>query len=244
MINVIITMAGNGQRFRDAGYDCPKYEIIAHGRTLFEWSMHSLASFWANDAQAIFVTQQAHQAGPFIERHAARCGIKRFQVVELDSLTDGQATSALAATGAIQDPGLPIAVFNIDTFVKPAYLDVHTIRGHGWIPCFPGEGKGWSFARVTAEQQVLELREKERISEWATVGLYHFSSFALYEAVYRQHFATAAGAEKGERYIAPMYNTLLTLHPDVFIACLPKDAVIPMGTPAELEAFRQAPPNA
>ena len=44
-MQMIITMAGLGTRFRKAGYDCPKYMIEARGKTLFEWSMDSLLDF-------------------------------------------------------------------------------------------------------------------------------------------------------------------------------------------------------
>ena len=36
---VMITMAGIGSRFRKAGYQVPKYPIVVHGKSLFEWSM-------------------------------------------------------------------------------------------------------------------------------------------------------------------------------------------------------------
>ncbi|RZI85112.1 MAG: hypothetical protein EOP38_06365 [Rubrivivax sp.] len=244
MMDIIITMAGNGRRFREAGYDLPKYQISAHGRTLFEWSMLSLANFWQAGARATFVTQREHDAAEFIHRHAARCGITSVSIVELDALTAGQATTALAAAAAVEDRTQPMAVFNIDTYVHPSHLRPQDVRGQGWIPCFPGAGDGWSFAKVDESLRVLEVREKVRISPWATIGLYYFDSFARYQSLYEEHFAKADGMEKGERYIAPMYNTLLEQQRDVYIACLPPDAIIPMGTPAELNAFIDREPPA
>ena len=41
-MDIIITMAGLGSRFRKVGYNCPKYMIEAKGKTLFDWSMDSL----------------------------------------------------------------------------------------------------------------------------------------------------------------------------------------------------------
>lgn len=239
MMNVIITMAGNGRRFRDAGYDCPKYEIVAHEKTLFEWSMRSLHHFWKMGAHAVFVTQREHDAEPFIQRLAPQCGIAQAKVIQVTGVTDGQATSALLAGTAIEDKSAPVVIFNIDTYVDPAYLHPEEMVGQGWIPCFPGKGDGWSFAKTGEGNRVIELREKVRISEWATIGLYHFASFELYEQLYAEHFAHAAGMEKGERYIAPMYNTLIKRGEafPVHIAQLPYESVIPMGTPAELTQF-------
>ncbi len=44
-MTIVITMAGSGTRFKNAGYSMPKYQITVHGKTLFEWSMESLAAF-------------------------------------------------------------------------------------------------------------------------------------------------------------------------------------------------------
>ena len=44
-MNVVITMAGLGSRFKKAGYTCPKYMIEVRNRTLFVWSMLSLKGF-------------------------------------------------------------------------------------------------------------------------------------------------------------------------------------------------------
>ena len=42
MINYIITMAGLGTRFIEAGYKIPKWLITVKDKTLLEWSVSSL----------------------------------------------------------------------------------------------------------------------------------------------------------------------------------------------------------
>ena len=54
-LTVLITMAGLGSRFRKVGYTVPKYQIEAHGKTLFEWSMESLKGFENPENVYIFV---------------------------------------------------------------------------------------------------------------------------------------------------------------------------------------------
>jgi dTDP-glucose pyrophosphorylase len=241
-MNIIITMAGLGKRFRDAGYNVPKYRIMAHGKTLFTWSMLSLLNFWRAGARAVFVVQRADNAKEFIEAEAKALGISSVSFVEIDGLTDGQATSALLAKDFISNPDEPMAVYNIDTFVHPDHLLPSDIRGDGWIPCFPGEGSAWSFARVDADGWAMEVREKQRISDWATIGFYYFSSFKLYSDIYSDFFGSGTGLEKGERYIAPMYNHLIAQKKPVAIMKLPAQALIPLGTPAELSAFLDSTP--
>ncbi|WP_227459041.1 glycosyltransferase family 2 protein [Cupriavidus pauculus] len=234
---VIITMAGMGQRFRDAGYTMPKYRIEAHGHSLFGWSMLSLRSFIREGSPFVFVVRREDEAGEFIAQQCAALGIGRFKIVEIEELTDGQATTAMLAEDAIADVSQPMLVFNIDTFVHPSVLPADAVRGDGWIPCFPGPGAAWSFAKGDADGRVSELREKERISEDATVGLYWFSSFDLYRRAYQAFFADPANMTKGEKYIAPLYNQLIAEGSDVFIHRVPADSVIALGTPADVEAF-------
>ncbi|WP_034360077.1 glycosyltransferase family 2 protein [Deinococcus phoenicis] len=238
-------MAGHGSRFRDAGYSLPKYQIEVHGRTLFEWSLLSLRDFTRIDASFTFVALRAHTVRPFVEAMAGRLGLASVRVVELDEVTDGQATTVLAAAPGLAE-NAPLLIYNIDTFVDPRAIRAADWQGDGWIVCFPGAGSGWSFARTVSEHdlRVTEVREKQRISPHASVGLYGFSSLALYTRAYHTYYADAARLEKGEKYIAPLYNQLLAWQRPVYVSAVGQGAVYPLGTPEEVQAFAlQVPPE-
>jgi dTDP-glucose pyrophosphorylase len=236
-LTAVITMAGLGSRFRQAGYTCPKYKIEVRGRTLFAWSLESLRDFIDRGASFVFVTRRQDAASRFVRAECAALGVRSVEIVEIDALTDGQATTALLAARAIADPDAPIAIYNIDTHVDPKHLPVNATRGDGWIPVFPGAGSAWSFVRADDTGRALETREKVRISDHATVGLYYFSSFRLYEAMYREQYRTGQTLDAGERYIAPMYNRLIGSGHPVYIHELPAAAVVPLGTPGEVDRF-------
>ena len=237
MTTIVITMAGRGQRFRDAGYDGPKYAIEVHGQTLFRWSLQSLSSWLAQDPQVVLVARAEDEARGFIEQQCRLEGLSEPVVVELNETTDGQATTVLAAADSVRDRDAPLVVYNIDTHVRPGAMDSRRARGDGWIPCFPGRGDAWSFAAADEDGRVHDVREKVRISDDATVGLYWFSSYGLYEDLYTRRYAPDAELQAGERYIAPMYNTLLEQGRPVYLDRLPYDAVVPLGTPQDVTAF-------
>ena len=243
MTTAIITMAGFGRRFLDAGYTVPKYRIEAHGRTLFGWSMLSLRSFIAEGAEFVFVVRRADEARDFIVEQSKMIGISRSSVIELDEPTDGQATTAMLAAPGVRQPNAPMLIYNIDTFVHPDALAASPL-GDGWVPCFPGAGDGWSFARADDAGRVHELREKVRISDDATIGLYWFSSFDIYATAYDDYYRDAAKLEKGEKYVAPLYNRLIDDGRPVYLHRVPSTAVIPLGTPAEVEHFLAMAPHA
>ncbi|MBY0568147.1 MAG: glycosyltransferase family 2 protein [Hyphomonadaceae bacterium] len=237
MTEIIITMAGFGRRFLDAGYTVPKYRIEAHGAPLFFWSIVSLRQFIEAGAHFTFVVRGADEAAAFIRAEAKKLGIVHSAIIELDAPTDGQATTAILAREHIVDRGAPMLIYNIDTFTHPDVLNPRDVRGAGWIPCFDAPGEGWSFAAADAEGRVSEVREKVRISNHATIGLYWFDSFARYEDVYARHYADPANLEKGERYVAPIYNRLIADGGHVYVHDIPFSAAIPLGTPAEVERF-------
>ena len=96
-MTIIITMAGLGSRFRKAGYNCPKYMIDAKGRTLFDWSMDSLIGYNKIVSRYVFVVRKEDEAEAFIKEHCARYGIHDVKIVEIDRMTDGQATTCMLA---------------------------------------------------------------------------------------------------------------------------------------------------
>lgn len=241
---VAITMAGMGSRFTKAGYDVPKYEIEALGRPLFDWSMLSLEAFRRDGWRFSFAVRDGLGAEGYIKDRAKVLNLDIADIVTLDGVTDGQATTALML--ARQAPGNePFAVYNIDTFVAPNAMTLPLPDAcAGWVPCFPAPGEGWSFAKLNDAGQVVELREKQRISDHATVGLYWFDSATRYISAYDRYFAVAGREEKGERYIAPLYNQLIADDAEVRIAELVLGDVGMLGTPEQVSAFQSNPPDA
>ena len=240
---VAITMAGLGTRFRKAGDEKPKYQVEVLGRPLFDWSLLGLAAFAAAGWRFCFAALKSDQAGGFIRERCGALHIEVERIIELEALTDGQATTALLLIEAVPDAS-PIAIFNIDTFVRPGAIDPTQIpaAASGWIPCFPGPGDSWSFARTNDEGRVVEVREKQRLSPHATLGLYWFASAGLYRRAYASYFAGGQGVEKGERYIAPMYNQVIAEGLAVEILDVALSDVGMLGTPEQVRDFAASPP--
>ena len=237
-MNVVVTMAGAGSRFLDAGYKEPKYRITVRGRSLFHWSVSSLLSFARSGYRFIFVAQRAHGAIDFISRECAELHIRNFDLIEVDGLTNGQATTALSAADAVSDAGMPFAIYNIDTYVEPHALAAQGVCGAGWIPCFEATGSAWSFVRPGPGSRVLEVKEKAPISPYATIGLYWFESLHLYKLAYETCYGPGAeGTLTSERYVAPMYNAIIAAGHEVYFMAVPGAAVHPLGTPSEVKAF-------
>lgn len=237
-MTIVITMAGLGSRFRKAGYNVPKYMIEVHGKTLFEWSMESLAGFDLADNTCIFIVRKEDDASGFIQDTCAKLGIKDARVIELDYLTDGQATTAMLAAKE-WDQNDSLMIYNIDTYVEAGEMNLNQIAGDGFIPCFHAEGDHWSFAKLDDQGKVVEVREKTRISDNCTLGAYYFKTCGLYRQLYEEYYSSDEKLEKGEKYVAPLYNYLITKGGDVRISIVDYDKVHVLGTPEELDYFRE-----
>ncbi|MCR5249868.1 MAG: glycosyltransferase family 2 protein [Lachnospiraceae bacterium] len=238
-LDIVITMGGLGSRFREKGYVLPKYMIEAKGKTLFEWSLISLEGYRDAADRYIFVAlrDETQDVEAFIREKCAVLGIADPKVIILEKLTDGQATTATLAE-KYWDPEHALLIYNIDTYVEAGEMNSAELKGDGFIPCFRAEGDHWSFVRLDEEGKVAEIKEKVRISDHCTLGAYYFRSCGLYRKLYDEYYGGGEKGVNGEKYVAPLYDYLLSRGGEIYISDVPADRVHVLGTPEELEAYR------
>lgn len=237
-MEIVITMGGLGSRFRKAGYQVPKYMIPAKGRTLFEWSMISLEGFASSAERYIFIAMQdqTEDVRHFIADRCQRLGMKNYEIILLDYLTDGQASTAMLGK-KYWDKEHGLLIYNIDTYVEAGQMNSRQIKGDGFIPCFFAEGDHWSFVKADGTGKAVEIKEKQRISDHCTLGAYYFKTCGLYERLYEEYYCRDENMVNGEKYVAPLYNYLLQKGGEVYISDIPSDKVHVLGTPEELDVF-------
>lgn len=237
-MNIVITMGGLGSRFRKKGYTVPKYMIEAKGKTLFDWSIQSLKGFNDLADNYIFIVKKDNEVDVkgFIKEHCELLRISKYHIIEIDYLTDGQATTAMLAK-KFWVPENSLLIYNIDTFVEPFAMEPSVIKGDGFIPCFKADGDHWSFVKLDGNGKVVEIKEKVRISDNCTIGAYFFKSCELYETLYNDFYVKENNSVNGEKYVAPLYDYLLRKGGEIYISDINPDLVHVLGTPEELEDF-------
>lgn len=231
-------MAGLGSRFKKAGYSVPKYMIEVHGKSLFEWSMKSLSEFSSAEMKYFFIVRKEDQAQSYIKEQLLQLGIASYEIIEIDHLTDGQATTVMFAS-PFWKKAAPLFIYNIDTYVEEGEIKSGQIQGDGFIPCFNAPGDHWSFVKLDQSGKAIEVREKQRISDNCTLGAYYFKSCELYEQLYEEYYMDKSKYEGGEAYVAPLYNLLIQRGGSVFISHVATDKIHVLGTPEELDMFRR-----
>jgi len=245
----VIAAAGEGRRFRDAGFTSQKFEIQARGHSLTYWALKSLP---LDLAQRIVVLGQA-SARESLERatrtalaelgHSADFVESRLRFVWLDRVTRGQAETALAAKPAMAElwDRSPAVIYNVDTYFESSRLKQRLVSlAHsglkGLMGLFPADGEHLSFGRVV-DGKVVEAAEKRRISPLASTGLYVFRTMAMFEDVVKRHEQDVLASSR-ELYVAPFYNHVIAEHGPVGYDVA--ETVYPIGTPEELQRFLEA----
>lgn len=233
MISIIITMAGLGTRFQREGYMKPKYEILAKEKTLFRWSLISLKNFLNDENEIIFITLKSNNSRTFIESQMIHFKNIKWKIVELNSVTKGQAETVMYCENFL-NPLNPILIYNIDTYVNPDYIKPSDYNFKSWIPSFKTNKKNLSFIKINKEGKVINVKEKEKISNIASIGLYGFESFKSFKLSYFKFYSRE---DNNERYIAPLFNVLIEMGKQVSITLIPESAINILGTPEELKEF-------
>lgn len=233
MLNIVIPMAGRGSRFEQAGYAMPKPLIDIYGHPMIEYVTSNITPVCEH--RFIYVCQQEH-LDKFGLKHKLQKISPGCQIVTIDHITEGAACTVLLAEKYIDnDDALMIA--NSDQFVD---TDIDQYISKMWstdglIMTMPADDPKWSYVKYDNNGRVNLVREKEVISDQATVGIYnyrHGSDFVRY---------THQMLEKNIRvnnefYVAPVYNEMIEAGMNVFY-CDVGTAMYGLGIPEDLEEF-------
>lgn len=240
---IVIPMAGMSSRFFKAGYTKPKYMLEAHGKTLFEHSIRSFEAYF-NSLPFLFIVKNVFDTPDFVRQQADMMGIDNFYIVILENDTRGQAETVALGLEKLELNGVnydgAVTVFNIDTFRPGFLLPNFSEDSDGYLEVFQGSGSNWSFAKPARNDSTLvsQTAEKNPISNLCSTGLYHFNRKKDYLDSYYQYLSKPEKEwEKGELYIAPLYNLLIYKGYNIHYHLIKKEDVIFCGTPDEYTSF-------
>ncbi len=236
-------MAGMSSRFRNAGYKKPKYMLKAHGITLFSHSVSSFKSYFNNEV-FIFIVKDI-DGSEFVKTEVKKLGILHYHIILLEQTTRGQAESVYNGLKQLQEkimisPTESLTIFNIDTIrCNFMYPKLHE-RGDGYLEVFSGEGDNWSFVKPVNNEStlVIETAEKKPISKLCCTGLYYFSRLQYFFEAYDLYILTPKDSwDKGELYVAPLYNILIAQKKEIHYHKINVSDVFFAGVPKEYEDF-------
>ncbi|MCB1828330.1 MAG: glycosyltransferase family 2 protein, partial [Coxiellaceae bacterium] len=233
-LNVLIPMAGAGSRFAVAGYTFPKPLIDVNNQPMIKTVIDNLNV----EANYIFIVQKAHydkyNLKSFLNMIAPGCTI-----IQVDKLTDGACRTTLMAKDYINNDQ-PLLIANSDQYIEwesgEFFHAMNAPNIDGGILTFENTHPKWSYVNVNDRGNITELREKEVISNTATVGIYYWAKGSDYIKYAEQMIAKDIKVQ-GEFYVAPTYNEAIA--DGKVIKPYQVDRMWGLGTPEDLDYFLQ-----
>jgi len=231
-MQIVIPMAGKGQRFANQGFSKPKPLIEINGNPMIQVVIENLNM----DAQYTFICQKEHcekySLENFLESIKPNCNI-----IKIDEITDGPASTVLLAKKFINNDD-ELIIANSDQFVEwnsdNFISDLHSKNADGGILTFEASDKKWSFAKVDDKGFVTEVAEKKPISNIATVGIYYYKKGRFFvdsaELMIEKNIRT-----NNEFYVAPTYNEMILQKKKICTYNVPK--MYGLGTPEDLRLY-------
>jgi HAD superfamily hydrolase (TIGR01509 family) len=247
IFHVVIPMAGEGSRFKVAGYTVPKPFIPVGGKPMIRWVIENMIpkEIPLEDYQLKFhlIVRSSH-----VEQYDVS---KLFDGVpfniswtyhKTDGLTEGAACSVLLAEAEINN-NEPLLIINSDQYLvwnpDVFYKALMNPTYDGEILTFyqpDPRDKKWSYAKVSEEGLVSEVAEKVWISPYATVGLYGWKRGSDFVRYAKQMIAKNIRVNN-EFYVCPVYNESIATGQKVRVLLC--RGMWGLGVPEDLEKFRK-----
>lgn len=233
-INIIIPMAGMGSRFASVGYEKPKPFIDVNGKPMI---VRVLDNLYYPNANYILIGRNEHLEK---EKELVAQIKKEYNAtfIGIDKLTEGTACTVLYARDLINN-NTPLLIANSDQIVEISiedFIDDCFDRNlDGSILTFKDVelNPKWSFAKINQDKLVVEVKEKEVISDFATVGIYLFNKGSKFvdSAI---DMIIENDRVNNEFYTCPVYNYMINEGAKIGIYNIKFELMHGIGTPEDL----------
>jgi NDP-sugar pyrophosphorylase family protein len=241
-LNIVIPMAGKGSRFAREGYQLPKPLIPVHGVPMIDVVVTNLRPLRPH--RFIFLCLKEHVEQYRLDDHLVRIA-PGSELIYVETVTEGAACTVLLARDLIENDE-PLMIANSDQWVDVS-IDSYLAAGDtpevdGLIMTMSADDPKWSFVRFDLSGNVVEVVEKEVVSNEATVGIYNFRQgrdfVAAADEMIRKNLRV-----NNEFYVAPVYNQLIDAgrRIAVFGVGSELDGMYGLGIPSDLKAFESLP---
>lgn len=229
-INIIMPMAGRGQRFINEGYTDPKPLLKINGRYIIEYVLDCMNFPGAN---FIFIVRKDHVDDYNLDKVLKKL-VPNCKIIILNELTQGAICTVLKAEKYINnDEEMMIKDCDqvIDWSPQHFLSFVRRNEGEGAIVTINTDNPGFSFAEVRGKK-ILQTAEKVVISNFGAVGIYYFKK-GKDLIKYANKMITKNIRTNNEFYVCPVYNEYI--QDAKTILNYPVAEMWSLGTPEEFE---------
>jgi UDP-N-acetylglucosamine diphosphorylase / glucose-1-phosphate thymidylyltransferase / UDP-N-acetylgalactosamine diphosphorylase / glucosamine-1-phosphate N-acetyltransferase / galactosamine-1-phosphate N-acetyltransferase len=229
-MNLVLTMAGKYQRFRDEGFKIPKYLLPWGSKSILSEIISSLDNTGEYFKNIYLVANKEDEMYMPHVRNIMRSLNIPISNLFLVEDTKGQAETARLAVSIIEkrfgEMRGNLVFHNIDTLLYKRSIKKisDTLRSNsGYIDVFISSNHSYSYVLIQ-DGLVKRIAEKVVISDQATSGLYAFQNAEIFTSYYM----------KNDEYIIDSYKRMIDANLQVAAGFLySENETIVLGTPSE-----------
>jgi len=222
-MNLILTMAGKYSRFRDDGFNIPKYLLPYGNRSILSEILHNLLCEECFDNVYLIANKEDEIYFGHIKKIMESFDIPISNLISIGD-TSGQAETCYIGIKSIPVTSGPIAFHNIDTILLNRNIsDIKSaLSSHdGYIDIFESNNHEYSYV-ILDDNIVTTIAEKILVSNTATSGFYGFASADLFLQYY-----------DNELYISDVYRKMISDNKKISTGDIYNESeTIVLGTPS------------
>jgi capsule biosynthesis phosphatase len=232
-MNIIIPTAGTGKRFVDAGYSSPKPLVNVLGEPMI---YHVIRNLKVDPYDAIYIvyTQDLdkYQFQSMLKKEFPETNLN---FILLKYRTRGPVETVLCGLNQISDLDQKTLVLDCDTFYRDDILGFCRGENKDFIFYFTDACQDAIFSYIQIEAgRVSDIREKEKISDYACTGAYGFRSGRELKR-YCEWVLNSENKARGEYYISSVYSEMIK--DGAMVIPYPVYDFHCLGTPQQLQTY-------
>lgn len=255
-MNILVLMAGRGQRFVNEGYKVPKPLIEVNGKTILQWTTESCP----------YIEHSGKGQDDYVKLHFAvlqehlDAGLDKFlysvygrniEIIPFKEITKGSLDTAMQAAKRMWYKEYPLLVLDADNkyndngfkdFVRGLTFKHNTMA----VACFDNPDKSlpnkWSNVEIHGNLAT-GIREKNDtwVDKPTMIGIFYFGqvNFFINYAKFIMEFHKPVEFNGNSEYymsMVPAYN--ISINSPVYVHTVTD--VVPLGTPDDVKKFEES----
>ena len=231
MSTLIVCMAGLNTRFHNVGFDIPKYLLPWKKNTIIHEILYQIKKKYEFSNYLLIANKRDRFFKKKLRKEISKLGISSNSIYYIGD-TNGQAHTAFIASKLVKNQ-MPIFIHNGDTILYNRNfknLEINLKKAVSYVDSFVAKNPKYSYIKKKGSQ-VNNIKEKIRISSFASSGLYCFKNSDLYQQYYNKF---TKKFKKKEVYVSNIINLMIKDKLKVLTNQINKNfKTIVLGTPEE-----------